>query len=122
MDELGVGHRELTVVLCDDKSMQRQNLAFLGDDHPTDVLSFPLWEPQDNGFPYIDHLGDIMIGIDIAKRQANANWNTVDEEILVLAAHGLMHLLGHDHPSEDGWKPFHAAQTRIIALARLDVH
>ena len=122
MDELGIGGRDLTVVLCEDQSMHQQNLAALGVDQPTDVLSFPLSDPEDTGIPYVNHLGDIMIGIELAQQRAAINQNTIDEEILILASHGLLHLLGHDHRSTSEWQDFDAAQTRILTLARGGLH
>jgi probable rRNA maturation factor len=114
--ELGVPDKQLTLVFTSDADIHALNREHLGVDSPTDVLSFPLVEPGDEGFPEVPHLGDIVISLDTAQRQANAAGHTLEREIATLAAHGLTHLLGHDHPTEAAWTVFRANQTRILAL------
>lgn len=114
--ELGVPDKQLTVVFTNDADIHALNLEHLGVDSPTDVLSFPLFEPGDEGFPVVPHLGDIVISLDTAERQAEAAGHTLEHEVATLAAHGLTHLLGHDHPTEAAWAVFRTNQTRILAL------
>ena len=114
MDELGVGDRAVTVVLTDDETIRSLKLEHWGEDAPTDVLSFPTYEPGDPFMPV--HLGDIVISLDTAKRQAKAAGRSLEDEVLVLAAHALWHLLGHDHNTEDEWQGFRKVQNRILAL------
>lgn len=121
LEELEMGKQDLTVVFCDDKMMQQKNLKFRGIDKPTDVLSFPLCEPEDTSMPYVHHLGDIIIDVEMAQRQAAKHGNTLDEEILVLTSHGILHLLGYDHPSSAEWKDFHQAEERILAIAKKEL-
>lgn len=118
--ELGMSGREVTLVLIDDAAMARRNQADRGQAGPTDVLSYPTREPDDVGFPDLPQLGDILISLDTAERQAAQQGHSLHEEILVLAAHGLTHLRGLDHGSEEEWRPFLQAQRRILQLA-LDV-
>ncbi len=115
-DELGVGNKQLTVVLVDDAEIHALNAEHLDIDSPTDVLSFPLFEIGDEGFPDVAHLGDVVISLDTAQRQADAAGHPLETEVATLAAHGLTHLLGYDHPTEDEWATFRANQTRIVAL------
>ena len=114
--ELGVGDKQLTVVLTDDAEIRALNQEHLEVDGPTDVLSFPLLELGDEGFPDVPHLGDVVISLDTAQRQADAAGHSLEIEVATLAAHGLTHLLGFDHPTEDAWADFRANQTRIVAL------
>lgn len=114
--ELGVGDKQLTVVLVDDAEIQALNQEHLDVDGSTDVLSFPLLELGDEGFPDVPHLGDVVISLDTAQRQADAAGHALEVEVATLAAHGLTHLLGFDHPTEDAWAEFRANQTRILAL------
>ncbi len=114
MDELGVGDRAVTVVLTDDEAIRALKRAHWGEDAPTDVLSFPTYEPGDPFMPV--HLGDIVISLDTAKRQAESAGRSLEDEVLVLAAHALWHLLGHDHNTEDEWQGFRKVQNRILAL------
>jgi probable rRNA maturation factor len=115
--ELGSEGQDLTVVLVDDVAMHERNARDRGVDAPTDVLSYPTVEPDDVGFPSIDHLGDIFISLDTAARQAHERGTALDCEVMVLAAHGLTHLRGFDHTSEAAWEPFRAAERRILSLA-----
>jgi probable rRNA maturation factor len=114
--ELGGGDKELTLVLVDDLKMQQLNREHRGEDAPTDVLSYPLAEPEDEGFPEVPHLGDVVISLDTAARQAAAQGHTVELEVVTLAAHGLTHLLGCDHQTEEAWTTFHQNQARARAL------
>jgi probable rRNA maturation factor len=108
----------VTVVLIDDDAMRARNLADRGEDEPTDVLSYPMVEPDDDLMPATGHLGDIFISVDTAARQAQARGVSLDEELLALAAHGVTHLRGFDHPTEDAWRTFLDAEARILALWR----
>lgn len=117
--ELGEGSKELTLVFTDDDEIHTLNREHLGVDKPTDVLSFPLMESGDAGIPDIPHLGDIVISLDTASRQAAAAGHNLETEVAILAAHGLTHLLGFDHPTEEAWAVFRANQTRILALLSL---
>jgi probable rRNA maturation factor len=114
--ELGAAGREVTVVLVDDDTIARMNAAHRGVDGPTDVLSYPLHEPDDVGMPTVAALGDVVISLDTAARQAIEHGHAPWREVLVLAAHGLMHLLGDDHPDPVAWARFEAAQARVLEL------
>ena len=108
----GVCGRELTIVLIGDEAMRRRNLEHRGVDLATDVLSYPLQEPDDSGMPPVPHLGDVFINLDAALRQAGKSG--LRDEVMVLAAHGVLHLLGYDHHTEDAWKVFKTAQRLVL--------
>jgi probable rRNA maturation factor len=76
--------------------MARLNREYLGHEGPTDVISFPLEDPGDRV------VGDIYIGVDQAARQAEDLGVTAREETVRLALHGLLHVLGWDHPEDGG--------------------
>lgn len=116
MAALGAAGRELTLVLVDDESIRRLNAKDRGVDEPTDVLSYPMHEPGDVGMPTIGFLGDIVISLDTAARQAREHDHDLTSEVKVLAAHGLMHLLGHDHETEEAWRDFKNAQKLVLEL------
>ena len=88
---------ELCVTLTGDEEIQSLNREWRRKDKPTDVLSFPGGEPavRVSGEPEV--LGDIVISLDTTKRQAKEESRTVAEELDRYLAHGLLHLLGHDH-------------------------
>lgn len=89
---------EVCVTFVDDASIQRLNYEYRGINEATDVLSFPQID-EDFGIP--DQipvvLGDIVISLDSARRQASEYGHSLKREVLYLAIHGFFHLLGYDH-------------------------
>ena len=116
LGELGLGGRELTVVLLDDPGIARRNSADRGEEGATDVLSYPTSEPDDVGVPLVAHLGDVLISIDAAERQARERGHDLLSEVLLLAAHGITHLQGLDHHTEEEWAIFRETQRRALEL------
>lgn len=106
------------VVLSDDAKLRSLKRQFWGEDAATDVLSFPQWEPGDPFMPEL--LGDIVISLETAARQASERGHDLATEVTVLAAHGLQHLLGDDHQTELEWQPFHDMEALALTeLARV---
>ncbi|HUM10489.1 MAG TPA: rRNA maturation RNase YbeY [Myxococcaceae bacterium] len=93
---LGLDQVELSVLLTDDPGIQALNRSWRGKDRPTDVLSFPAGEPPP-GATGPRHLGDVILSLDTARRQARAHRRPLGWELDLYLAHGLLHLLGHDH-------------------------
>jgi probable rRNA maturation factor len=93
---LAMEDAELSVHLCDDRTIHALNRDFRKKDKPTDVLAFAVREARGTVVPAA-LLGDVVISIETATRQARAASRAVDEEIAMLLAHGLLHLLGDDH-------------------------
>ena len=93
---LGCGNQELSVLLTDDKKIRKLNKKYRGQDRATDVLSFPQNEGEENEPDY--HLmGDVVISTVTAKRQASQHGLSLEEEIVLLLIHGILHLLGFNH-------------------------
>jgi probable rRNA maturation factor len=89
-------HQEISITLVDDATIQRINRQYLHRDKPTNVISFSLQEGECGGVnPNV--LGDIIISADRAWSDAVCGHFTIDEEILFLIIHGLLHLTGYDH-------------------------
>jgi probable rRNA maturation factor len=87
----------VSVSFVRDAKIRELNRAFRGMDKPTDVLSFPLVEPGD-AHPGAERLlGDIVISVDTAQRQAADYDAPLDREVERLLIHGVLHLMGHDH-------------------------
>ncbi|MCS7263152.1 MAG: rRNA maturation RNase YbeY [Aquificaceae bacterium] len=84
---------ELSLYLTDDQTIRRLNKEYRAKDEATDVLSFPFGEWA--GEHYL--LGEIVISVETAKRQAEETGCTLEEEIKRLVVHGFVHLLGYDH-------------------------
>lgn len=80
-----------------DREVRRLNRTYRGRDYPTDVLSFPGEVGPDGR-----HLGDVVISVPVARRQAAAAGHPVAREIRALLLHGVLHCLGHDHEIDDG--------------------
>lgn len=86
----------LSLAFVNDSEIQSLNLQWRGKDKPTDVLSFSAQEGDP--MPGTEHLlGDIVISVDTAENQAQALGHSLHEELVVLFAHGLCHLMGYDH-------------------------
>jgi probable rRNA maturation factor len=87
----------ISVSFVRDPKIRELNRTFRGMDKPTDVLSFPLVEPGDAYAGAERLLGDIVISVDTAKRQAAGYDAPIEREVERLLIHGVLHLLGHDH-------------------------
>ncbi len=108
----GHARSELSLSLVDDEEMAELNHRYRGIDRPTDVLSFSLVEGE-----AAEHrgklLGDVVIGIEIAERQARSAHRGFDQELARLLIHGVLHLLGHDHEEPSAAKAMRAEERRI---------
>ena len=82
-------------MLAGDRLLRRLNRDYRGKDQPTDVLSFP-------GGGGEAGLGDVVISVETARRNARGLGRTLPQELDVLALHGLLHVLGYDHETDDG--------------------
>jgi len=85
---------ELSVALVDDAEMQTLNRNYRDQDRPTDVLAFPM-DPHEGGGENL--LGDVVISLETAVRQAAERDMTPADEVRTLLVHGFLHLLGYDH-------------------------
>lgn len=88
---------EVSVVITGDKAVRTLNARYRGKDRPTDVLSFP-----GPGAPHQADLGDIIVSLETAARNARSQGRTLSAELDVLALHGFLHLLGYDHETDHG--------------------
>jgi probable rRNA maturation factor len=86
---------EVALVLTRDPAVRELNARYRGRDKPTDVLSFP-------GPGGEAGLGDIVVSVDTAERNARRLGRTLQRELDVLALHGFLHVLGYDHETDDG--------------------
>jgi probable rRNA maturation factor len=98
---LHVDSHSFAIVLVSDQAIRRMNRDFRNQDKPTNVLSFPTG-PEDP--PHLDNpgLGDMIISVETARRQAFARHHSLQRELCVLVIHGLLHLLGYDHEVDRG--------------------
>jgi len=94
LDLVGQKNTELSVALIGDREMQQLNAQYRGKDYATDVLSFPVETSVALSPPL---LGDVIISVDKASAQARERRRTLDDEMITLLIHGIVHLLGYDH-------------------------
>lgn len=95
LEEGGIREAEVSITLLDDEGIEALNREYFGKPWPTDVIAFSLHEEGD------PVLGDVYLGFLQARRQSRELKIPLDEELLRLAIHGTLHVLGHDHPEGD---------------------
>lgn len=108
---------DLAVVFVDEEAMEKLHIEWMDEPGPTDVLSFPMDElrpgsdekPTDPGL-----LGDVVICPSVAEKQAIAAGHSTDEEIRLLLAHGILHLLGFDHAEPEEEAAMFALQRQLL--------
>lgn len=117
------------VVLTYEEHMQELNNTFRKKDAPTDVLSFPYY-PEMSANPGVIppiadkedmELGDIIICLEVAERDARERRWTLEEHILMLIAHGLAHLLGYDHETEEQYYVMHRFERILHRAIKLNI-
>jgi len=109
---------ELSIALVGEEAILQLNADYRGIARPTDVLSFSLLEGA-----FAEHrgalLGDIVIGVETAARQARAAHRSLDDEVARLLIHGMLHLLGHDHEEPEEERVMRAEQRRLWRAIRV---
>lgn len=106
---------ELSIALINEERIRELNAAYRGKDVPTDVLSFESGDVPDETEPYL--LGDVVICPSVAKRQAEEFGQTLEQELGLLLTHGILHLLGYDHQTEEEAEAMEAREREILSLA-----
>ena len=94
LNAIGKSESSATIAFVSDKHIRELNRQFRGIDKATDVLSFPAEEEL--------NLGDVAVSVETAATQARDNGLTLDHEIAQLILHGLLHLSGYDHETDNG--------------------
>jgi len=109
---------DMAVVITDDESVQALNRDFRGLDEPTDVLAFGEEKPG----PFVlapgepAYLGDIVISLERAEAQAKERGIPVKSELQLLLVHGILHLLGYDHDTDEAKREMWERQAAILEL------
>lgn len=111
------GPAELSIVLADDELVHRLNREYRGKDKPTNVLSFALTEAEEpepeDGMPVM--LGDIILAYETIAREASEQRKNLKDHMTHLVMHGVLHLLGYDHETDDEAEEMEALETRLLA-------
>ena len=112
----GVGAgAEVSVLLADDARLQALNRAWRGKDAPTNVLSFPA-EPATRPVPGTPALlGDVAVGLETVRREAEAEGKALGDHLGHLLVHGTLHLLGYDHEEDQAAETMEARETELLA-------
>jgi probable rRNA maturation factor len=103
---------EISLSFVDVQEMEELHIKWMQEDGPTDVLSFPMDMPESKGD--VVTLGDIVISPAVAAQQAANAGHSVEDEMYILATHGLLHILGYDHADPDEKKVMFALQEKIV--------
>ncbi|HHT90176.1 MAG: rRNA maturation RNase YbeY [Bacillota bacterium] len=115
------GTLEVSVSFVDDGTIQILNREYRSMDAPTDVLSFP--QDDDGGFVALEGmpavLGDIVISLERAQSQAAEFGHSVEREVVYLAVHGFLHLLGYDHHDPEEQRIMREQEERVLAQLEL---
>lgn len=114
----GRSHADVSLLFSGDRRMRRLNRTYRGKDSSTDVLAFPACKP---GRKATGFLGDVVISLPRARRQARAAAVTVDREVTTLLIHGVLHLMGYDHEksARDARRMRRKEQQVLRALGRV---
>jgi len=115
---------ELSVVLTGDKQIHKLNKVYRGKDRPTDVLAFAMREgefgsisPGKNADDFSELLGDVIVSLPTAARQARERKVAPLDEVTMLIAHGILHLLGWDHETAAKDRAMRKETDRLVAAA-----
>ncbi|HEX6385318.1 MAG TPA: rRNA maturation RNase YbeY [Anaerolineae bacterium] len=105
----------LSLLLTGDEQIRQLNRDYRGLDQPTDVLSFPAGEALPGMAEAEPYLGDVVISVPYAARQAQAGEHTLAAELQLLAVHGVLHLLGYEDEKPEQRQAMWAAQAAVLA-------
>lgn len=109
---------EWSLTFVDTATIQQLNADYRGFDKPTDVLSFSQLEgelvPMPEGEELPEVLGDVVIAVPVAERQANERGHSLEAELALLITHGLLHLLGEDHDTPERKAAMWARQGAVL--------
>jgi probable rRNA maturation factor len=111
---------EISIFLTDDAEIHRLNKLYRGVDRPTDVLAFAMREGVD-GELNREVLGDVVISVPMAEWQASAYGHTLEVEMSLLVAHGVLHLLGYEHEEEDDMSMMQRKEKEILRSLGCDL-
>jgi len=103
---------EVSITLTDDEGIRRLNRTYLGKDAPTDVLAFPMDEEAEG--ESVRLLGDVVVSVETAARQAEERGKALEDEIDLLVAHGLLHLLGYDDKTPQGLEQMNTRVAQVL--------
>jgi probable rRNA maturation factor len=111
----------LTIVITDDERVRRLNREYRGVDAPTDVLSFPADPLPDEVESEPPYLGDLIMAYPYTAHQAEDVGHPLDDEFVLMAIHGTLHLLGYDHDKAESEEAMWSEQANALAAAGVNI-
>lgn len=114
---------DVTIMFVDVEQMTRYNEHFMKRDGPTDVLAFPLVQLKPGSYPTPDphgpplSLGDVIIAPAYVRNQAENRGTTFEDELALMVVHGILHLLGYDHQTDEDAAVMEAREAELLARA-----
>lgn len=115
------GTYELSILLTNDEHITELNREYRNIGSPTDVLAFPMLLNGDNSLPDSKMLGDVVISLETAERQAKTEKHTFADEIAFLTVHGILHLIGYDHHTPEDAKKMFNKQNAILQQMQVNI-
>jgi probable rRNA maturation factor len=125
LNHLKLSQAEISILLTDDAAIRELNHKYRGKDKPTDILSFGMREQRSlsDPLPPDDQvLGDLAVSLETIERQAAERSVSLEEELIFILIHGLLHLLGYDHARSLDEKRMQAMHTLLLAVCRPRLH
>lgn len=113
-DEIAPRETGVSILLTDDAEMRKLNAGWRDKDKPTNVLSFPAETAVDPRNPP-DYLGDIALGLATCRREAAEQGKSLADHVVHLTVHGVLHLIGYDHMSEEEANAMEPREVEILA-------
>jgi probable rRNA maturation factor len=110
----GIADAEISVAFVDNPTIHQLNKRYLNHDEPTDVLTFPLGEPNAKKLS-----GELVIGAEVAKAEAEVRGHDVQAELALYVIHGLLHLCGYDDKSDSSAAKMRARERHYLELSGL---
>jgi probable rRNA maturation factor len=110
----GIADYEISLAFVDNPTIHRLNQRYLQHDEPTDVLSFPLSEPGARRL-----VGELVLGVEVARAEAEAQRHDVQAELALYVIHGLLHLCGHDDHDEEDARAMRARERHYLGVLGL---
>jgi probable rRNA maturation factor len=114
LDGEGVADAEISLAFVDNPTIHALNKRYLDHDEPTDVLSFPLSEPNAKRLA-----GELVIGVEVAQAQARERGHEVQQELALYVIHGLLHLCRYDDKSEEAAREMRGRERHYLAALGL---
>ena len=114
LDGEGVADAEISLAFVDNPTIHALNKRYLDHDEPTDVLSFPLSEPNAKKLA-----GELVIGVEVAQAQARERGHDVRQELALYVIHGLLHLCGYDDKTDEAAREMRQRERHYLAALGL---